>query len=96
MTPAMVLECRRFESELPKLSHNSKAYILGHKAALEMIRCGDDSFEVDLLSRLIKQHAFALAYREYVAECIDESKIPQEYDEWLKWTGQYEAHRKIG
>lgn len=94
MTPAIILECRQFESELPKLSSNNKAYIIVHKCALEMVKSSDGSFEFGLLSRLIKQHAYLLAYREYIERCIDESKIPFEYDEWLKHGGEFERERR--
>lgn len=95
ITPQMVLEIRQWEMELPKkLTKNSKAYVLGHKVAIEMIRTGDASFEFGLLSRLVKQHAYLMAYREYVERIIDESGLPQTYDEWLKTEGDYLTERR--
>ena len=91
----MILECKRFESSLPKsLSDDAKSYVLGHKVALEQVRRGDDSRECNLLSRLIDQYAWQRAYIEHVERFIkgeNLSDVPLDYQTWLRKDDEKQA-----
>lgn len=85
LTAYGVLEVMRFEDRLPELSAEDKAYVLGHRVALETAGVTPDAArEKDLLERLILQFGWRLAYCRYVENCLNQFAEPCGYEDWQK------------
>jgi hypothetical protein len=84
MKAEQILSIKMWEKDLPALNKMDFAYVVGHRVALEAIWKGDGSWECELISRLIRQFAWRLAYCRYVDEAIKSGEQVKGYEKWKK------------
>lgn len=85
MTPTQISAIEKLRGKLPELEPHDRDYVLGHAVALETAGIGNDaSREYQLLSRLIQQFGWRLAYCRYVERCVAVRKKSSivSYEEW--------------
>jgi hypothetical protein len=85
MTPTQVSAIENIRDTLPLLEPHDRDYVMGHAVALETAGIENDaSREYQLLSRLIQQFGWRLAYCRYVERCVAAKKKASivTYEEW--------------
>lgn len=81
LTSHGLLALKRFEGQLPELSPEDKAYVLGHMVALETAGISSDgNRERSILERLILQFGWRLAYCRSIEKQFGS---PNGYDAWF-------------